>query len=175
VTAGGLLADFEAEFRKHKGLADKALPAVDDAAFFARPGEAVNPVALIVKHLAGNRRSRWTDFLTTDGEKPDRDRDGEFLLREGDTRESLTAAWERGWQTVFESLAGLTDTDLDRTVTVRGESHTARQAILRNLTHAAYHVGQLAYLSRLATPDAPWLTIAPGQSGQHAAGYLKGK
>src|SRR5438034_6748706 len=108
-TMSELVADIAFEFRRHKGWADKALAGLSDEAFFRRPGEHVNPPALIVKHLAGNLLSRWTDFLTTDGEKPSRDRDNEFVLTAADTRGSLTAAWERGWQVLFDTLSGLTD------------------------------------------------------------------
>src|SRR5262249_36262228 len=104
------------------------------------------------------------DFLTTDGEKPSRDRDGEFLLTEHDTRPNLLAAWERGWAVLFDTLAGLSDSDLEKSVTIRGERQTARQALLRGLSHGAYHTGQVLYLSRLLRRESPWLTVPPGQS-----------
>lgn len=169
------IQDFLFEFQRHKGMADRALAALEDSQFFERPGGAVNPPALIVKHLAGNLRSRWTDFLTTDGEKPDRDRDREFVLTERDTRASLLAAWERGWAVLFATVESLRDDDLDRTVTIRGEGLTARQALLRGLGHAAYHVGQITYLSRLFQPDSAWLTIAPGTSAAARGEYLARK
>ncbi len=125
------LADLDHEFRRHKRLADQAMAALDDAAFFHRPTADVNPIALIVKHLAGNLLSRWTDFLTTDGEKPTRDRDREFVLTEHDTRAALRDAWERGWQALLATLGTLRDGDLDRTVAIRGEPHTVRQALSR--------------------------------------------
>jgi uncharacterized damage-inducible protein DinB len=165
------LADLQHEFVRHKGLADRALAQLDDEEFFRRPGTVVNPVALIVKHLAGNMVSRWTDFLTTDGEKTSRDRDGEFLLAEQDTRPNLLAAWERGWEVLFATLAGLSDADLDRSVTIRGESQTVRQALLRGMSHVAYHTGQVLYLVRLWRPESPWLTIAPGQSRGFPGSY----
>ena len=158
------IADVRHEFQRHKVLVDKSLAELDDEQFFRRPGEAVNPAALIVKHLAGNLLSRWTDFLTTDGEKPTRDRDGEFVLSEQDTRPSLLAAWERGWAALFAALSALSDADMEKTVTIRGESHTARQALLRGMGHVAYHTGQILYVVRLLRPEAPWVTIAPGQS-----------
>ena len=158
------LADVRHEFQRHKGLADRAMGQLDEPAFFRRPGALVNPVALIVKHLAGNMVSRWTDFLTSDGEKASRHRDGEFLLTEKDTRSNLLAAWERGWAVLFETLAGLSDSDLEKSVTIRGESQTACQALLRGMTHVAYHTGQILYLARLMRPESPWLTIPPGQS-----------
>jgi uncharacterized damage-inducible protein DinB len=168
---GDLLTDIRYEFQRHKAMADRAVAQLDDGDFFRRPGEAVNPVALIVKHLAGNMASRWADFLTTDGEKPTRDRDGEFLLTDQDTREALTAAWERGWATLFETLDRLTDADLDATVTIRGEAHSARQALLRGMTHVAYHTGQILYLTRLFRPESPWQTVPPGQSRSVRGGY----
>lgn len=166
-----LIADLAHEFRTQKDLADRAVAALPADAFFRRPADAVNPIALIVKHLAGNLRSRWFDFLASDGEKPTRDRDAEFILGPDDTQAGLLAAWERGWGTLFDTLAGLTDADLDKSVTIRGEPHTARQAILRGLTHAAYHVGQVLYIARLLRPDAPYLTIPPGGSKAHQADY----
>ena len=169
-----LLADLAREFRRHKGLADRALAQLDDRDFFRRPAEHVNPPALIVKHLAGNLASRWTDFLTSDGDKPTRDRDAEFTLTEQDTRASLLAAWERGWQALFDTLAGLSDADFGKTVTIRGEPHTVYRALVRGLTHAAYHTGQILYLARLLRPDGPWLTIPPGQSRAHSRGSYLG-
>jgi hypothetical protein len=146
---------------------------LDDQDFFRRPAAHVNPVALIVKHLAGNLASRWTDFLSTDGEKASRDRDGEFLLTGQDTQASLLAAWERGWAALFDTLESLQESDLDRSVTTRGESHRVSQALLRGLSHAAYHKGQLLYLVRLWRPESPWLTVAPGQSQKVGGAYLR--
>jgi uncharacterized damage-inducible protein DinB len=167
-----LLTDFMHEFRRHKDLADRALSQLDDDGFSRRPADHVNPVALVVKHLAGNLRSRWTDFLTSDGEKPDRNREAEFVLKEQDSRESLIAAWECGWKAVFDTLAGLDEADLARQVTIRGEPHTVFQALLRGLNHAAYHTGQILYIVRLLRPDSEWLTIAPGQSRTDGGKYL---
>jgi hypothetical protein len=161
------------EFRRHKGLADRAMAGLDDDQFFHRPGPQVNPIALIVKHLAGNIASRWTDFLTTDGEKTTRDRDGEFLLTESNTRAHLMADWERGWSTLFDTLAGLTDADLERTVTIRGEAHSVRQALLRGTTHVAYHIGQILYLARLIRPESDWLTVPPGRSREVPGAYRR--
>jgi uncharacterized damage-inducible protein DinB len=166
-----LLADLHHEFQRNKGLAERAMAQLDDPDFFRRPGKLVNPVALIVKHLAGNLASRWTDFLTTDGEKPSRDRDGEFLLTDLDTREHLMAEWKRGWDILFGTLASLTEADLSTTVTIRGEAHTARQALLRAITHVAYHTGQILYLVRLLQPESIWLTVPPGKSHDVRGGY----
>ena len=167
-----LLPSLTHEFRRHKNLAERAMVQLDDAEFARRPAAHVNSVALIVKHLAGNLASRFTDFLTSDGEKPDRDRDGEFVLTERDTRANLLAAWERGWQTLFDAVAGLAPPDLERSVTIRGEPHTVCQALLRAATHIAYHTGQILYVVRLLRPDGAWLTVAPGQSKGHAGDYL---
>jgi uncharacterized damage-inducible protein DinB len=165
------LTDTLHEFRRHKALAEKAMAPLSDEQFFARPAEQVNSIAIIVKHIAGNLLSRWTDFLTTDGDKPNRNRDGEFVIGPGDTRSSVMAAWEQGWQAVLTTLQSLTASDLTKTITIRGEPHTAEQATMRSLTHTAYHVGQILYLARWLKADAPWLTIAPGQSRQHTPTY----
>jgi hypothetical protein len=168
-----MLSEIRHEFRKLKAQSEKAFAQLTDDQFFARPGELVNPVALIVKHLAGNLASRWTDFLTTDGEKPWRDRDGEFLIKDGDTRQTLLADWERGFAILFATLDRLNESDLDKTITIRSEPMPAKLAILRSLTHVAYHVGQIAYLKRLLAPKSEWLTIAPGKSKEHVAAYTK--
>jgi uncharacterized damage-inducible protein DinB len=165
------VADLLYEFVRHKGLADRSMAQLDDQEFFHRPETLVNPVALIVKHLAGNLVSRWTDFLTTDGEKASRDRDGEFLLTEQDTRANLLAAWECGWEVLFDTLASLSDSDLEKWVTIRGESQSARQALLRGMAHVAYHTGQVLYLVRLLRPESPWLSIPPGQSRGFPGNY----
>jgi hypothetical protein len=167
------LQDLHHECRRHKGLADRAMAELDDPQFFHRPGPLVNPVALIVKHLGGNLVSRWTDFLTTDGEKESRDRDSEFLLTESDTRDSLMASWERGWSVLFDTMAGLEDSDLGRTVTIRGEPHSARQALLRGMSHVAYHTGQILYLVRWLRPESAWLTVPPGQSRSVPGAYRR--
>jgi uncharacterized damage-inducible protein DinB len=157
-----------AEFRNVKKLADGALAQVDDAGFFAQPAAVTNSIAIIVKHMAGNLRSRWTDFLTTDGEKPDRNRDMEFVLEPADTREGLLAAWEKGWGIAFDTLAGLSDANLDDTVQVRWEGMTVLQAMQRQLTHAAYHAGQIVLLARRVKGEE-WqtLSIRPGESEQY--------
>jgi hypothetical protein len=168
-----LISDLTHEFRRHKELADKAISELTDDAFFRPAGDRVNPVALLVKHLAGNLSSRWSDFLTTDGDKPTRDRDSEFVLTPADNRANLMARWERGWKTLFDTLAGLKDADLGKTITIRGERHRVQQALLRGATHAAYHIGQIVYLARLWNPERPWLTVPPGQSQKVGGAYLK--
>jgi uncharacterized damage-inducible protein DinB len=170
-----LLGDLRYEFQRHKDLADRAMGHLDDEEFFRRPAAHVNPVALMVKHLAGNLASRWTDFLASDGEKASRDRDGEFRLSEQDTRANLLAAWQRGWQALFDTLESLGEADLERSVTIRGESHRVVQALLRGLSHAAYHTGQILYLVRLWRPESPWLTVPPGQSRKGEGAYLRSR
>ena len=129
------------------------------------PSGETNSIALVVKHLAGNARSRWTDFLTSDGEKADRQRDREFELAEGDSRAALMAAWDAGWAALERALEPLTEDDLLRTITIRGEPHSVLKAIDRQLTHYGYHVGQIVLLARLAQ-GAGWksLSVARGQS-----------
>jgi hypothetical protein len=168
-----LIIDATHEFRRHKTLADRAVAGLSDDALFRRPAEHINPIALIVKHLAGNLASRWADFLTSDGEKATRNRDSEFLITPSDTRESLLVAWELGWSTLFNTLDTLTDADLDKTVTIRDESHRVQQALLRGLDHVAYHVGQILYIARWLNPQGEWLTVPPGRSKDVPGAYLK--
>jgi len=159
---------FRKEFESLRALAERALAQVDDDAFGkALDGDANSP-ALLVKHIGGNLRSRWTDAFTTDGEKPDRNRDAEFELRPGDTRASLMAAWAVGWSAVLSTLSTTGPNDLVRTVTVRGEPHTLVRALTRSLAHTAGHVHQLVMLCRHWRGEA-WqtLSIPRGQS----AGY----
>ncbi|HEX9736084.1 MAG TPA: DUF1572 family protein [Thermoanaerobaculia bacterium] len=153
------------ELRRQKDLADRAMAQVDDDAFFATLAADDNSIAVIVKHVAGNMRSRWRDFLTTDGEKPDRDRDSEFDLTSADTRESLLRRWDAGWRLVFDAIGALSAGDLDRSVTIRGEQFTVLQAINRQLTHYSYHVGQAVLLARHhAGGEWKSLSIPRGQS-----------
>ena len=131
-----------------KSRADRALAQTSDPAFFTQIDPESNSLAHMVKHVAGNSRSRWTDFLTTDGEKPDRHRDEEFELGPADTRERLMEAWEAGWATLFATLEALGPDDLFRQVTIRGEPHTVFGAVERQKEHYAYHVGQIVFLSK---------------------------
>ncbi len=159
------LKDVSLQLRKYRELAEKALAQVADADFFAVLDSEANSIALIIKHMAGNMRSRWTDFLTSDGEKPDRERDREFILEEGDRREALMARWEEGWELTLAAIEGLRPEDLQRTVTIRGEPHTVLEAINRQLTHYAYHVGQIVLLAKHAAGER-WqsLSIPRGRS-----------
>jgi Protein of unknown function (DUF1572) len=141
------IEDSLALFRQYKKLADRAMEQVADEQLFAALDPETNSIAIIVKHLSGNMRSRWTDFLTTDGEKPDRDRDGEFV-DPPPTREALLNAWEDGWQRLFAALGPLSEADLARKVTVRGEAHSVMQAVNRQVAHYGLHVGQIILLAR---------------------------
>ena len=155
------------EFRRLKALADGALAQVSTEQFFAVPAAGDNSIAVIVKHVGGNLVSRWTDFLTTDGEKPNRNRDAEFEIGPDDTREAVVQLWEKGWSTLFGSIEPLREADLARTVTVRGESLWVLQAINRQLTHYAYHVGQIVYVAKhYGGPAWRTLSIPRGQSAQ---------
>ena len=145
-------------FRNYKKMAERAIDQVSDEEFFALIDTESNSIALIVKHIAGNLRSRWTDFLTTDGEKDFRNRDTEFELI-GDTRESLMQSWESGWQTLFENIEPLTVEDFSRTVTIRGQRHTIVEAINRQMTHYAYHIGQIVLLAK-HFKSADWKTLS---------------
>jgi len=139
-------------FRYYKRLAERAMEQVaDDQLFTVLDGEA-NSIAVIVKHMTGNMRSRWTDFLTSDGEKPDRNRDSEFVDPPS-TREALMASWEDGWNRLFAAIEPLTDADLGRIVTIRGEAHSVMQAINRQVAHYSYHVGQIVLLAKHFASD----------------------
>jgi hypothetical protein len=151
----------------HRRLIDGAVQQLSDEELARRPVDGMNSVATILRHLGGNLLSRWTDFLTTDGEKPSRNRDSEFEDWPGD-RASLMEFFHRGWQTWRESIASLTANDLTKTVAIRGEPHSVPLAIHRSLTHTAYHVGQIMLISRLVhTGDWKWLTIRPSGSQEH--------
>ena len=153
--------------RGHKRLADDAIAQLSDEQFFAAPDPESNSVAVIMKHLAGNMRSRFTDFLTTDGEKPDRHRDSEFVMQGGAKREEVIGAWEQSWQFVFDTLNSLQPEDLERSVTIRGEPHSVLQAVNRQVAHYAYHVGQIVFLAK-HWKGAEWktLSVPKGQSEQ---------
>jgi hypothetical protein len=141
------IEDSLAVLRYYKKLGERALEQVTDDKLFAALDHEANSIAIIVKHMVGNMRSRWNDFLTTDGEKPNRNRDGEFVDPPA-TRVALMAEWEDGWSCVFAALGSLTDADLGRTVTIRGEAHSVMQAINRQLAHYPHHVGQIVLLAK---------------------------
>jgi uncharacterized protein DUF1572 len=161
--------------RYYKKLGDRAMAQVSDDALFATLDRESNSIAIIVKHLAGNMRSRWTDFLMSDGEKPDRDRDSEFEAPP-ETRDELLALWESGWQLAFDALAPLTDADLSRTAYIRSEAHSVMQTIHRQVAHYSYHIGQIVYLAKhFAGPDWNALTIPRRKSAEFNARVAAGK
>ncbi len=141
------IEDSLAVFRYYKKLGERAMEQVIDEQLFAQLDDEANSIAIIVKHITGNMRSRWTDFLTTDGEKPDRNRDSEFVDPPA-TREALLKDWEDGWNRVFQAIEPLTDADLGRTITIRSEAHSVMQAINRQLAHYPHHVGQIVLLAK---------------------------
>lgn len=161
------LTDVIRQLKKLKDLADKAIDQIGGAQLFLTAGADSNSIAIIMKHLAGNMRSRWTDFLTTDGEKADRFRDREFVIEEGETQAQIFEQWEQGWQCVLTAISSLSAEDLDRTVTIRSAPHSVLEAIQRQLTHYAYHVGQIVFLARyFAGPNWHSLSIPRGKSAE---------
>jgi hypothetical protein len=142
------LADAIRTFRDYKKLAERAFGQINDEDFFKTLDKESNSIAVNIKHMAGNMISRWTDFLTTDGEKPERDRDMEFEMLPGTTKADMLAYWEQGWERVFDAIGPLQPDDLMRTVRIRGQDHTVIQAINRQLAHYAYHVGQIVFLAK---------------------------
>ncbi len=170
------MPDFASEYidevfrslRGHKRLADSAMEQLSDEQFFATIDPESNSVAIIVQHVAGNLRSRFTDFLTTDGEKPDRNRDQEFVLTPKTLRAEVLSWWEQNWQVLFDVLNTLQAEDLGRTVTIRSQPHTVLQAVNRAIAHLSYHIGQIVLLAK-HWKGAEWktLSVPKGQSEQY--------
>jgi len=142
------LTDALKTFRDQKKLAERAFAQISDEDFFRTIDKESNSIAINMKHMAGNMLSRWTDFLTMDGEKPNRERDMEFVILPDSTRDDLLAYWEKGWQCVFDAIEPLGPEDLLRVVLIRGQEHTVMQAINRQIAHYAYHTGQIVYLAK---------------------------
>jgi hypothetical protein len=169
------LTDALQTFRDQKRLAERAFTQISDEDFFATLDPESNSIAVNMKHLAGNMLSRWTDFLTTDGEKPERNRDMEFEMLPGTTKGDLLAYWEKGWQCVFAAVEPLQPEDLMRTVTIRGQDHTVMQAINRQIAHYAYHVGQIVYLAK-HFKSSEWQTLSvPRNRSAEFNAYLEQK
>ena len=162
VIIGIVIASIAAEFRRYKLLGEAAIAQVGDADF-ARAPEESNSIATIVWHIGGNLKSRFTDFRTADGEKPWRNRDEEFEARVV-SREELLAKWASGWETLFGALASLSDADLDKTVTIRGQPFTISDALLRSLAHTSYHVGQIVYVAK-SMRGSEWRTLSIPKGG----------
>src|ERR1700676_645124 len=165
-------------FRYYKKLGDRAIAQCPDDALFTTLDAESNSIAIIVKHMSGNMRSRWLNFLTTDGEKPDRNRDTEFEAPPA-TRAQLLEMWERGWKYLFDALEPLTEADLTRTVTIRSEPHSVMQAINRQVAHYAHHVGQILFLAKhlTFTQTGKWesLSVPRGKSAEINAKVAAGK
>jgi len=164
------LDEINRQFRGYKRLGEGAMAQLKDEELFITLDPESNSVAILVKHLAGNMRSRFTDFLTTDGEKPDRNRDQEFELTSAVTRADIMRRWEEGWSCVFSTMAALKPEDLMRTVTIRGEPHTVLQAINRQLAHYSAHVAQIIFLAKhLRSSDWKTLSVPRGKSAEFNA------
>lgn len=163
----GFLEDSIHELRRIKILAERAIEQVDEAHLLRALDRESNSIAALIRHMGGNMRSRWTDFLTTDGEKPWRNRDAEFEVPRGTGRAQLLEDWESGWSCLFAALEALQAEDLGRTVTIRGEPHTVLQAIHRQLVHYAYHTGQIVLLARHHA-GGRWTTLSIPRGGSGA-------
>lgn len=169
------LANALRTFRDYKKLAEGALAQISDEDFFKTIDGETNSIAVNMKHMAGNMISRWTDFLTTDGEKPERDRDFEFVMLPGTTKNEMLAYWEKGWKCVFDAIEPLQADDLMRTITIRGQEHTVVQAINRQLAHYAYHTGQIVYLAKHFR-SAEWQSLSvPRNKSAEFNAYLEQK
>lgn len=159
----------------YKRLAERSMAQIPDEALLAAPDKESNSIAIIVKHMAGNMRSRFTEFLTSDGEKPDRNRDGEFEAPPT-TRAELMAMWEAGWDCLFQALAPLTDVDLAKTALIRSEPHSVMQAINRQVAHYSYHIGQIVYVAKhYAGSHWTAVTIPRGKSAEFTARVKSGE
>ena len=163
------LTDALRNFRNYKKLAEEALAQTRDQDIFRLIDPDANSIAMLIKHIAGNMRSRWTDFLTSDGEKPDRHRDQEFEIAPGTTRASVMEWWERGWKCVFQAITPLKPEDLNHKVFIAGREHSVLQAITRQLLHYAGHVNQIVLLAKhFRGPEWKSLSIPKGQSETYA-------
>jgi hypothetical protein len=169
-TATHYLDEVRRQFRGHKRLAEGAMAQLKDEELFTAIDSESNSIAILVKHLSGNMRSRFTDFLTTDGEKPDRNRDQEFEVTAATTRADVMRWWEEGWARLFAAIEALKPEDVMRTVTVRGEPHTVMQAINRQIAHYAQHTGQIVFLAKhLRSGEWKTLSIPRGRSKEFTA------
>ena len=169
------LADALHTFRDYKKLADRALAQTSEEDFFRTPDPESNSIAVIAKHMAGNMLSRWTDFLTSDGEKPNRNRDMEFEMLPNTTKADMLAFWEKGWQCLFAAIEPLTADDLMKTIKIRGQDHTVVQAINRQISHYANHIGQIVYLAK-HFKSGEWQTLSvPRNKSAEFNAYLKEK
>ncbi len=161
------IAEVRAQYQAYKKACERAAAQVGDEQFFESINGTHTSIGMLMKHLGGNHYSRWRDFLTADGEKNDRDRESEFVTV-GETRASVLEKWERGWKTAFDALDSLTQEDIEREVTIRGEPTPVRRAILRNLNHVSYHAGQIVMIARgILGEQWEFLSIPPGKSSDY--------
>ena len=163
-----VLEDIAFTFRKQRELAERALGQIDDADFFRTLDAESNSVAILVRHIGGNLRSRWTDFLSTDGEKPDRDRDGEFIVPGETSRAEVMATWNAGWSTLFDTLSSLQPADLTAMVSIRSEHMPAIAAMHRAVSHIGQHVGQIVLLAKHYRSSS-WNTLSIPRGGSAEA------
>jgi hypothetical protein len=162
------------QMRGYKRMAEGAIAQVSDQELLRTIDSEANSIAVIMKHISGNLRSRFRDFLTSDGEKPDRNRDQEFVIDGQPSREELLRNWEQSWSVLFQTLASLTPDDLERTVTIRGQPHSVLQALNRALAHYAYHIGQIVFLAKhFRGSDWNTLSVPKGQSEAYNAEMQK--
>jgi hypothetical protein len=174
VEAATYLRDIARTFRNYKTLGERAMSQASDEDLHALMDDDANSIAIIVKHIAGNLRSRFTDFLTTDGEKPNRNRDDEFEVANRTGREEILRWWESGWSAALGAIDALTPADVGRTVQIRGEAFLVVEALNRSATHTAYHVGQIVFLAKhFAGPRWTSLSIPKGQSARYSTGSFK--
>lgn len=166
------LTSIKRQFEYYKNLGEKAMAQVGDESLFWQPNGESNSIAIIVKHLYGNMKSRWTDFLTTDGEKESRNRDGEFI-DDIDSRDQVIRLWDDGWQILFNTLETLTEADLEKIIYIRNEGHTVTEAINRQLAHYPYHVGQIVFIAKICTEKFISLSIPRNSSNNYNAEKFK--
>ncbi|MEM7673201.1 MAG: DUF1572 family protein [Verrucomicrobiota bacterium] len=171
-----MIGESTAEFRRLKRLAESAVDQLTDLEFFRSAQDSDNSIAIIYKHMSGNMVSRWTDFLSSDGEKASRRRDEEFQILEDDSIQSIKANWEAGWGVMFETLSSLSESDLGKIVTIRGKPLAVSEAIIRQVGHYSYHIGQIVFIAKtIRGSDWISLSIPTGKSAEYnrSLGYEK--
>lgn len=161
-----LLHSADKQLIRYKNLAEKAIEQLDEKQFFWRPNDESNSVAVLVKHISGNMRLRFTDLLTTDGEKTWRNRDGEFVT-DGQTKQELMKDWQKSWDCLFEAMSGLTNADLEKQIFIRGEKHSVTNSILAAIAHYSDHIGQIIYIAKMQK-GGEWKTLSiPKKKVEH--------
>ncbi len=166
------LTSIKRQFEYYKSLGEKAMAQVGDESLFWQPNGESNSIAIIVKHLHGNMKSRWTDFLTTDGEKETRNRDGEFI-DDINSRDLVLRLWNEGWKILFNTLETLTEADLEKIIYIRNEGHTVAEAINRQLAHYPYHIGQIVFIAKICAENFISLSIPRNSSSEYNSEKFK--